>query len=78
MLISRARRFYEHTATLRDNLAAGGAFAMATVALALLARLLLPAQIGSFPFLAFIPAILSRASSAAGVLDWSRLCSVPW
>ena len=58
MLISRARRFYEHTATLRDNLAAGGAFAMATVALALLARLLLPAQIGSFPFLAFIPAIL--------------------
>ena len=36
MLISRARRFYERTATLRDNLAAGGAFAMATVALALL------------------------------------------
>ena len=58
MLISRARRFYERTATLRDNLAAGGAFAMATVALALLARLLFPGAIGGFPFLAFIPPIL--------------------
>jgi len=58
MLISRARRFYERTATLRDNLAAGGAFAMATVALALLVRLLFPGATGGFPFLAFIPAIL--------------------
>jgi signal transduction histidine kinase len=58
MLISRARSFYERTATLRDNLAAGGAFAMATVALALLVRLLFPGAIGGFPFLAFIPAIL--------------------
>jgi signal transduction histidine kinase len=58
MLISRARSFYERTAPLRDNLAAGGAFAMATVALALLARLLFPGAIGGFPFLAFIPAIL--------------------
>jgi signal transduction histidine kinase/ActR/RegA family two-component response regulator len=39
-------------------LAAGGAFAMATVALALLARLLFAGAIGGFPFLAFIPAIL--------------------
>lgn len=58
MLISRARRFYQRTATLRDNLAAGGAFAMATVALALLARQLFPGEISGFPFLAFIPAIL--------------------
>jgi len=43
---------------LRDNRAAGCAFAMATVALALLARLLLAGQIGAFPFLAFIPAVL--------------------
>jgi len=58
MLIHRAREIYERTATLRDNRAAGCAFAMATVALALLARLLLAGQIGAFPFLAFIPAVL--------------------
>src|SRR5271163_1785385 len=58
MLTSRAREFYERTATLRDNRAAGYAFALATVALALLARFLLAGQIGGFPFLTFIPAIL--------------------
>jgi signal transduction histidine kinase/ActR/RegA family two-component response regulator len=58
MLISRAREFYERTATLRDNRAAGCAFALATVALALLARLLFAGSIGAFPLLAFIPAVL--------------------
>src|ERR1700679_1445092 len=58
MLTSRAREFYERTAMLRDNRAAGYAFALATVALALLARLLLAGEIGGFPFLTFIPAIL--------------------
>jgi signal transduction histidine kinase/CheY-like chemotaxis protein len=58
MLTSRAREFYERTATLRDNRAAGYSFALATVALALLARFLLAGQIGGFPLLTFIPAIL--------------------
>jgi signal transduction histidine kinase/ActR/RegA family two-component response regulator len=75
MLISRAREFYERTATLRDNPAAGYAFALASVALALLARHLLAGQIGGFPFLTFIPAILLtsficgwRAGAIAAVL----------
>jgi signal transduction histidine kinase/ActR/RegA family two-component response regulator len=58
MLTSRAREFYERTAMLRDNRAAGYAFALAAVGLALLARFLLAGQIGGFPFLTFIPAIL--------------------
>jgi signal transduction histidine kinase/ActR/RegA family two-component response regulator len=58
VLISRARRFYERTATLRDSRTAGCAFALATVALALLARFLFAGEIGGFPFLSFIPAIL--------------------
>jgi signal transduction histidine kinase len=58
MLISRAREFYERTATLRDNRTAGYTFALATVALALLARFLLAGELGGFPFLTFIPAIL--------------------
>src|SRR3984957_13348473 len=75
MLTSRAREFYERTAMLRDNRAAGYAFALATVALALLARFLLAGQIGGFPFLTFIPAILLtsflcgwRAGAVAAVL----------
>jgi signal transduction histidine kinase/CheY-like chemotaxis protein len=75
MLISRARRFYERTAALRDNRAAGYAFALATVAVALLARFLLAGQLGGFPFITFIPAILltsficgSRAGALAAVL----------
>src|ERR1700677_409791 len=58
MLINRARRLYERTATLRDSRTAGCAFSLGTVALALLARLLLAGEIGGFPFLTFIPAIL--------------------
>jgi signal transduction histidine kinase len=58
MLIGRARKFYERTAKLRDSRSAGFAFALATVALALLARFLLAGQLGGFPFLTFIPAIL--------------------
>jgi signal transduction histidine kinase len=75
MLIGRAREFYERTATLRDNRSAGCAFALATVALALLARFLLAGQLGGFPFLTFIPAILLtsficgwRAGAVAAVL----------
>src|SRR5580704_440427 len=75
MLISRAREFYERTAMLRDNRAAGYAFALATTALALLARFMLAGQIGGFPFLTFIPAILLtsficgwRAGALAAVL----------
>jgi signal transduction histidine kinase/ActR/RegA family two-component response regulator len=88
MLISRAREFYERTARLRDNRAAGYAFALATVALALLARFLLAGQIGGFPFLAFIPAILLtsficgwRAGAVAAVLGgaarWYFVLPVP-
>jgi len=75
MLISRAREFYERTAPLRDNRAAGYAFALATVSLAVLARFLLAGEIGGFPFLTFIPAIILtsfvcgwRAGAAAAVL----------
>src|SRR5580693_5547964 len=75
MLTSRAREFYERTAMLRDNRAAGYAFALAAIALALLARFLLAGQIGGFPFLTFIPAILLtsflcgwRAGALAAVL----------
>jgi signal transduction histidine kinase/CheY-like chemotaxis protein len=74
-LISRAREFYERTGTMRDNRAAGYAFALASVALALLARFLLAGEIGGFPFLTFIPAILLtsficgwRAGAVAAVL----------
>jgi signal transduction histidine kinase len=58
MLIGRAREFYERTGRLRRSRGAGYAVAFATVALALLARLLLAGQLSGFPFLTFIPAIL--------------------
>jgi signal transduction histidine kinase/ActR/RegA family two-component response regulator len=88
MLISRARHFYERTAALRDNLAAGYAFALATVALALLARFLLAGELGGFPFITFIPAILLtsficgwRAGALAALLGaaarWYFLIPVP-
>jgi signal transduction histidine kinase/ActR/RegA family two-component response regulator len=84
MLISRAREFYERTAMLRDNRAAGFSFALATVALALLARFLLAGQIGGFPFLTFIPAILLtsficgwRAGAVAAVLGAAAHSYVP-
>jgi signal transduction histidine kinase len=88
MLINRARAFYERTAGLRENPLAGYAFALATVALALLARFVLAGQIGGFPFLAFIPAILLtsficgwRAGAVAAVLGaaarWYFLVPVP-
>lgn len=75
MLISKARDFYERTTMLRDNRVAGYTFALATVALALLARFMLAGHIGGFPFLTFIPAILLtsficgwRAGAVASVL----------
>jgi signal transduction histidine kinase len=88
MLISRARDFYERTAALRGNRAAGYLFALATVALALLARFLVAGQLGGFPFLTFVPAILLtsficgwRAGAAAAVLGaiarWYFFMPVP-
>jgi signal transduction histidine kinase len=84
MLTSRAREFYERTAMLRNNRAAGYAFALATVALALFARFLLAGQIGGFPFLTFIPAILLtsficgwRAGAVAAVLGAAAHSYVP-
>jgi len=75
MLTSTARQFYERTTPLRDNRAFGYVFGLATVALALLARFLLAGQIGGFPFLTFIPAILLtsficgwRAGALAAIL----------
>ena len=75
MLIHRAREFYERTDKLRRSPLAGYAVAMATVALALLARLLLAGRLAGFPFLTFIPAILVtsffcgwRAGALAAVL----------
>jgi signal transduction histidine kinase/ActR/RegA family two-component response regulator len=75
MLTGRARQFYERTAMLRDNRDAGYAFALAAVALALLARFLLAGQLAGFPFLTFIPAVLLtsficgwRAGALAAVL----------
>src|ERR1700728_1334499 len=58
MLISRAREFYERTGKLRKSRSAGYAVALATVALALLARFLLAGELAGFPFFTFIPAIL--------------------
>jgi signal transduction histidine kinase len=58
MLSSRAKAFYERTSALRDNQAAGYIFALAAVGLALLARYLVAGQLGGFPFLTFIPAVL--------------------
>lgn len=75
MLSGRAREFYERTAMLRDSRIAGYSFAVATVALALLARFVLGGELGGFPFLSFIPAILLtsficgwRAGAIAAVL----------
>jgi signal transduction histidine kinase/CheY-like chemotaxis protein len=75
MLISRAREFYERAGRLRRSRTAGYAVALATVALALLARFLLAGELAGFPFLTFIPAILLtsffcgwRAGALAAVL----------
>lgn len=88
MLINRARDFYESTSTLRENRLAGYAFALATVSLALLARLVLAGHSGGFPFLTFIPAILLtgficgwRAGAVAAILGaaarWYFIAPVP-
>ncbi len=58
MVTNRAREFYERTAKLRDNRSAGFAVALATIAVALLARFLLDSRLAGFPFLTFVPAIL--------------------
>src|SRR5580704_13130569 len=58
MLISHAREFYERTGRLRKRPTAGAAVALASVALALLARFLFAGSPTGFPFLTFIPAIL--------------------
>jgi signal transduction histidine kinase len=75
ILIHGTRAFYERTGTLRDNRVAGLLFALTSVALALLARFMLAGQIGGFPFLTFIPAILLtsficgwRAGAVAAIL----------
>jgi len=75
MLIRRAREFYERSGNLRQSPLAGCAISMATVALALLARVLLAGHLVGFPFLTFIPAILVtsffcgwRAGALAAVL----------
>jgi signal transduction histidine kinase/ActR/RegA family two-component response regulator len=81
MLINRARTFYERTGGLRDNGIAGYGFALATVALAMLARFLLAGQLGGFPYLTFIPAILlasficgwragALAAVVGGIVHW--------
>jgi signal transduction histidine kinase len=57
-VINRARALYERTAPLRENRTTSYVFALATVALALLARFLLADQLVGFPFLIFFPAII--------------------
>jgi len=82
MLIRRAKEFYERTGRLRQSPLAGYAIAVATVALALLARFLLAGRLTGFPFLTFIPAVLLtsffcgwRAGALAAVLGaLARLC----
>jgi signal transduction histidine kinase/CheY-like chemotaxis protein len=58
VLIGKARAFYERTAWLRENRAASYVFGLATVILALLARLLFAKQLVGFPFMTFFPAII--------------------
>jgi signal transduction histidine kinase/CheY-like chemotaxis protein len=58
VLINRARAFYERTASLRENRTTSYVFGLATIAVALLARLILAQQLVGFPFLTFFPAIL--------------------
>lgn len=58
MFVSRARYLYERTGNLRRSRVAGYTFALATVSVALLARLALEGHLEGFPFLTFIPAIL--------------------
>jgi signal transduction histidine kinase len=58
VLINRARAFYERTASLRENRTTSYVFGLATIAVALLARLILARQLAGFPFLTFLPAIL--------------------
>jgi signal transduction histidine kinase len=57
-VINRARALYERTAPLRENRTTSYVFALATVALALLARFFLADQLVGFPFLIFFPAII--------------------
>jgi signal transduction histidine kinase len=58
VLIGKARAFYERTAWLRENRAASYVFGLATLALALAARLLFAKQLVGFPFMTFFPAII--------------------
>jgi signal transduction histidine kinase/ActR/RegA family two-component response regulator len=58
VLIGKARAFYERTTWLRENRAAGYVFGLATVILALSARLLFAKQLVGFPFMTFFPAII--------------------
>ena len=58
VLIHKARAFFESTAKLRENRSTSYVFGLATVALALLARLILAPQLAGFPFLTFFPAII--------------------
>jgi signal transduction histidine kinase/ActR/RegA family two-component response regulator len=58
VLIGKARAFYERTAWLRENRAASYVFGLATVILALMARLLFAKQLVGFPFMTFFPAII--------------------
>jgi signal transduction histidine kinase/ActR/RegA family two-component response regulator len=58
VVINRARAFYERTASLRENRTTSYVFGLATIAVALLARLILVRQLVGFPFLTFFPAIL--------------------
>jgi signal transduction histidine kinase/CheY-like chemotaxis protein len=58
VLIHKARDFFERTAPLRENRTTSYVFGLATIAAALLARLLLARQLVGFPFLTFFPAII--------------------
>jgi signal transduction histidine kinase/ActR/RegA family two-component response regulator len=58
VLIHKARAFFERTAPLRENRSTSYVFGLATIALALLVRLLLARQLVAFPFLTLFPAII--------------------
>jgi signal transduction histidine kinase len=74
VLIHQARAFFERTAPLRENRSSSYVFALAAIALALLARLMLARQLVGFPFLTFFPAVILtgficgwRAGAVAGI-----------
>jgi hypothetical protein len=58
VLINTARAFYERTATLRANRTTSYLVGLATIALTMLARILLAGQLKGFPYLPFFPAII--------------------